>query len=74
MMKEVIKQNELEFFSEGHRFFDLKRTYPYAQMKQIFVDNAKQGAENFQPKHFYLPIPQSEINANTKIQQHPLWR
>lgn len=74
MMNEVVKQNELEFFFEGHRFFDLKRTYPYAQMKQIFVDNKKQGAENFQQKHYYLPIPQSEINANTKIQQNPLWR
>jgi len=74
MMAEVVKQNELEFFFEGHRFFDLKRWYPYAQMKQIFTDNKKQGAENFQQKHYYLPIPQSEINANSVIEQHPLWR
>lgn len=74
MMKEVVHQNELEFFFEGHRFFDLKRWYPYAQMKQIFVDNKKQGAENFQPKHYYLPIPESEINTNTAIQQNPLWK
>lgn len=74
MLKEVVKQNELEFFFEGHRFFDLKRIYNYAQMKQIFVDNGQQGAANFQPKHFYLPIPQGEMNANTKMQQHPLWK
>ncbi|MCD2421605.1 RagB/SusD family nutrient uptake outer membrane protein [Niabella pedocola] len=74
LMNEVIKQNELEFFFEGHRFFDLKRTYPYAQMKQIFTDNKKQGAEYFQAKHYYLPIPESELNTNTAIQQHPLWR
>jgi len=74
LMKEVIKQNELEFFFEGHRFFDLKRWYTPAQMKQIFVDNKKQGANNFQPKHYYLPIPEGEINTNGKIQQHPLWR
>ncbi|MBX3255576.1 MAG: RagB/SusD family nutrient uptake outer membrane protein [Chitinophagaceae bacterium] len=74
MMAEVVKQNELEFFFEGHRFFDLKRWFPYAQLKQIFVDNKKQGADNFQPKHYYLPIPQSEMNANSAIQQHPLWR
>lgn len=74
LMKEIVKQNELEFFFEGHRFFDLKRVYEYAQMKQILVDNAKQGAENFQPKHYYLPIPQGEINTNTAIEQHPLWR
>lgn len=74
LMNEIVKQNELEFFFEGHRFFDLKRIYPYAQMKAIFDANGKQGAANFQPKHYYLPIPQSEINANTNIQQNPLWR
>lgn len=74
LMKEVIKQNELEFFFEGHRFFDLKRWYTPAEMKQIFVNNQKQGANNFQPKHYYLPIPESEINTNTAIDQHPLWR
>ncbi|MDR2275285.1 RagB/SusD family nutrient uptake outer membrane protein [Sphingobacterium sp. Lzh-3] len=74
LMKEVVKQNELEFFFEGHRFFDLKRWYTPTEMKQIFVDNKKQGADNFQPKHYYLPIPEGEINTNSKIQQHPLWR
>ncbi|WP_018628297.1 RagB/SusD family nutrient uptake outer membrane protein [Niabella aurantiaca] len=74
LMKEIIKQNELEFFFEGHRFFDLKRWYTPAEMKQIFVTNQKQGATNFQPRHYYLPIPESEINTNTAIQQHPLWQ
>jgi hypothetical protein len=74
LWKEVIHQNELEFFFEGHRFFDLKRFYTYDQMKQILVQNKKQGASNFLPKHFYLPIPQTELNTNTAIQQHPLWR
>lgn len=74
MWKEMIHQNALEFFFEGHRFFDLKRWYSYDEMKQIFVQNQKQGANNFQPKHFYLPIPQSELDNNTSIQQHPLWR
>lgn len=74
MMKEVVKQHELEFFFEGHRFFDLKRIYSYDQMKQIFANNKQQGAANFQPKHYYLPIPTSEINTNTAIQQHPMWK
>lgn len=74
LWEEMVKQNELEFFFEGHRFFDLKRWYPYDQMKNILVKNKKQGAENFQPKHYYLPIPQNELNTNTAIQQHPLWR
>lgn len=74
LWEEMVKQNELEFFFEGHRFFDLKRWYTYDQMKNILVKNKKQGAENFQPKHYYLPIPQNELNTNTAIQQHPLWR
>lgn len=74
LWNEMIHQNELEFFFEGHRFFDLKRWYSYDEMKQIFVKNKKQGADNFQPKHFYLPLPQNEMNTNTAIQQHPLWR
>lgn len=74
LWEEMIHQNELEFFFEGHRFFDLKRWYSYDEMKQIFIRNKKQGAENFQPKHFYLPIPQNEMNTNTAIEQHPMWR
>lgn len=74
LINEIVKQNELEFFFEGHRFFDLKRWYTAAEMKQIFLNNKKQGANNFQQKHFYLPIPESELNTNTKIEQHPLWR
>lgn len=74
LINEIIKQNELEFFFEGHRFFDLKRWYTPTEMKQILVNNNKQGANNFLPKHYYLPIPESELNTNTKIEQHPLWR
>jgi len=73
LWKEMIHQNELEFFFEGHRFFDLKRWYSYDQMKQILVTNKKQGAENFQAKHYFLPIPQNELNTNTAIKQHPMW-
>lgn len=74
LWEEMIHQNELEFFFEGHRFFDLKRWFSYEEMKQIFIKNKKQGAENFQPKHFYLPIPQNELNTNEAIEQHPMWR
>lgn len=74
LWEEMIHQNELEFFFEGHRFFDLKRWYNYEEMKQILIQNHKQGAENFKSKHYYLPIPQNELNTNTAIEQHPLWR
>lgn len=74
LWEEMIHQNNLEFFFEGHRFFDLKRWFDYDDMKKILTDNKKQGASNFQPKHYYLPIPQGELNTNTAIEQHPLWR
>ncbi len=74
LMAEVRHQNELEFFFEGHRFFDLKRWFDYDQMKQILVANKKQGAENFQPKHYVLPIPESELKTNKAMKQNPLWQ
>ncbi len=32
LWEEMVHQNELEFFFEGHRFFDLKRWYSYEEM------------------------------------------
>ncbi len=74
LMKEIEHQKLLEFCLEGVRFFDLKRWYGYEGMKQIFDKNKKQGAEFFQPKHLYYPIQQAEMNTNTAIEQHPLWK
>lgn len=74
LWEEMVHQKAIELFFEGHRFFDLKRWYGYEGMKDIFNRNKKQGAESFQPKHLYFPIPQGEFDTNTAIQQHPLWR
>lgn len=74
IMDEIEHQRLLEFFLEGQRFYDLKRWYTPEQVKQIFIERGKVGVANFQPKHFYYPIPQGEINANTAIEQHPLWK
>ena len=73
LMQEIEHQRLLEFFLEGHRFYDLKRWYTWSQMKEIFERRGKLGASNFENKHIYYPIPQGEINTNTAIQQHPLW-
>lgn len=74
LMKEMEHQKLLEFPMEGLRFFDLKRWYSYDQLKALFIEHDKQGAENFMPKHFWLPIPQNEVNANVAIQQLPAWQ
>ena len=34
-------------FGEGHRFDDLKRWYTTEEIKNIFTENEKQGAEYF---------------------------
>jgi len=74
IMAEVEHQRLLEFFCEGQRFFDLKRWYTPEEVKNIYVQRGKVGASNFQAKHVYLPIPQSEVNTNTGIEQNPLWK
>lgn len=74
LMNEIEHQSLLEFYGEGHRFDDLRRWYSAAEIRQIFVKNKKQGAENFQEKHFYYPIPQGELNANGAMTQNPLWK
>lgn len=73
LWNEIVRQNLLEFFNEGHRFEDLKRWYTYDEIKEIFIKNKKQGAENFQPKHFYYPIPLSELRDNIKMKQNSAW-
>jgi hypothetical protein len=73
VMAEVEHQRLLEFWMEGHRFYDLKRWYNVAQIKTIFTERGKLGAAAFQEKYLYYPIPQSEINSNTAIKQNPMW-
>lgn len=74
LMTEIEHQCLLEFFAEGHRFDDLKRWYTTAEMKTIFSANEKQGAENFQEKYRYFPIPAGELNYNKAMHQTDLWK
>ena len=74
LMAEIEHQCLLEFFGEGHRFDDLKRWYTTEEIKNIFTENEKQGAEYFQEKHKYYPIPSGELNNNDAMVQTELWR
>jgi hypothetical protein len=74
LMEEIEHQRLLELFFEGHRFYDLVRWHDAATVKSILTANKKQGAQYFQAKHKYLPIPQSEVDTNTELEQHPLWK
>lgn len=74
LMDQIEHQCLLEFFGEGHRFEDLKRWYTSDKIKEIFKANAKQGADNFQEKHRYYPIPTGELNNNSAMRQIDLWK
>lgn len=74
LWKEIERQFLLEFYNEGRRFEDLKRWYTADQIKAIFIENKKQGAENFQAKHLYYPIPLTELQTNLLMTQNSAWR
>ena len=74
LMAEIEHQCLLEFFGEGHRFDDLKRWYTTSEIKTIFKANDKQGADNFQEKYKYFPIPSGELNNNNAMKQTELWK
>lgn len=72
MMSEIRHQRMLEFARDGIRYYDLKR---WGLLQQEISNSDKAGKQFFVPnKHDYFPVPQSEINANPKMEQHPSWK
>ena len=51
-----------------------KDTYQYDANGNVTGIIDTQNFENFQEKHMYLPIPQSEINTNPMAEQNELWK
>ncbi len=75
LMPEIMKQSLLEFVGEGQRFNNLKRWYNEPQkLQKLFIEHEKQGARNFEAKHYYYPIPTSELITNTEMKQNDLWK
>lgn len=68
----IEKERRLELAFEGHRWYDLKRTG-----RAITVMNAAVGPNNdnlgynLTPNRLVWPIPQSELDKNTKLTQNP---
>lgn len=71
----IINERFLELPFEGHRFWDLKRKgLPVTREGIIPLGDAPNANSTTLPAgnfRFLLPIPQSEIDANTVIQQNP---
>lgn len=66
----LLQERSWELFAEGDRWYDLTRTGQFltlvpAATNDLFPVRARQA------KHKYFPIPQLEINANTKLVQNP---
>jgi len=62
----IYGERRAELFFEGWRWIDLVRTGRATQAMRDF------GKSNFDPsKHLLMPIPQSEIDINPKLEQNP---
>jgi hypothetical protein len=63
----VMQENRVEFFGEGHRFFDLRRTGKADEYIRV-----KAGKGNYaEPKNLYAPIPQRDRDLNPVLSQNP---
>lgn len=68
----IEKERRLELAFEGHRWYDLKRTG-----RAIEVMNNARGANgenlgyNLTPERLLWPIPQAELDKNSKLTQNP---
>jgi tetratricopeptide (TPR) repeat protein len=62
----ILRERRIEFFGEGHRFFDLRRTGNLDQFVRVTA-----GKFNFtQPKNLYFPLPQSDRDLNPGLSQN----
>lgn len=75
----IMHERRLEFFHEGHRWFDLVRTGTFVQrMKDHSAyesvkaeSNKSEIAKNIKDYMILMPIPQREIDLNPKLVQNP---
>ena len=56
----IYHEKRVEFFAEGHRWFDLKRTNRVDQVLSILK-------EEWQPTDVLLPIPEDELLTNSNL-------
>ncbi|WP_308993321.1 RagB/SusD family nutrient uptake outer membrane protein [Mariniflexile litorale] len=70
LLREYIRnERRVELAMEGLRYFDLKR-WKIAEAKLNGVSTVGTQPMQFLPKHYYLPLAQSEIDRNPKLEQN----
>ncbi|KAA0991759.1 RagB/SusD family nutrient uptake outer membrane protein [Dyadobacter aurulentus] len=73
LVEAILQERAWEFFAEGDRWYDLTRTGKFLTVIPKAV-NAVYPVRNVTAKNKYFPIPQDELNANSKIEQNPDWK
>ena len=74
MLNALLKERRLELAFEGQRWFDLVRNDKVEEvMNAVYAKDSgrKTQAYAFNKDSYRLPIPQSVIDTNDKIQQNP---
>lgn len=74
MLNALLKERRLELAFEGQRWFDLVRLDKVEEvMNAVYAKDSGRKAQvyAFDKTSYRLPIPQSVIDANDKIQQNP---
>lgn len=74
----VRHERRVELAFEALRFFDLKRWGELGQAYQRMQEDVTNGVKAYSPlyqaeRSEVFPIPQSELDANPQLQQHPAW-
>jgi SusD family. len=69
-LNHVLYERRLEFAFEGQRRFDLLRT---GKLKEAMQAQNPDIAANIQDKHMLLPVPQLEMDSNSKLVQTQGW-
>lgn len=67
LMDRILLERRKELAFEGHRLFDLNRSKKDVNM----VQGDKSTLISYPNERFILPIPLSELNANSNIEQNP---
>lgn len=76
-LRDILKhERRVELAFEGLRFFDLKR---WGEMSQAYTRMRADNIISYNPNYRGLrsetfPIPQSELDANKTLVQHPAWK
>jgi starch-binding outer membrane protein, SusD/RagB family len=76
-LRQILRhERRVEFAMEGLRFYDLKRWGLVEDaFKRAIADNIPGYVPVFQGlKSEIFPVPQTEIDVNNKMVQHPAWR